>query len=532
MEQTEAIGWVRNVLLLTGILSLAVGHCSAAHEQLQTFPLLLDGREHGHRRDRTGHRRHRRLAAVFHVVCHTMVKSSLFLQMAVVRRIYNGYRINRIVTTSASTPRGHVGLLVGMACCWPSRLAVLRLGGDALPRGHRRRTVVAGRCHAPVARIVIYSVCYACQTLLPAQSGRTAPRTGTQRPVVGGFFAAGRSDGRRHLAARAASTTHRSNRFAIMHYYVTDNRAVVRAVSENPDRRLCRTLRRPRGASRRRTLPHRPLLRAADGDVLRPTASCWTTRAPRTRRSYAIGYYDSRCCLAPARHAQAHPSSARSPNATASDSRHAVGQTLRSPSTAATAAVRSTTTLLHDRGGPLHEVNVGPIHAGIIETGRLPLHCNGEQVLHLEIALGYQHRGVERTMTADDNVLRQTLVAESIAGDSAVAHATAYAQLREKLAGKEGTPTPLDRERAIALELERMAMHIADTGALCMGRGLSTGAGRLRGAAHRDDQHHAGLVRQPLRQGADPPLRDEPSAHGRDDRAGATQRRRCPPPLR
>ena len=126
-------------------------------------------------------------------------------------------------------------------------------------------------------------------------------------------------------------------------------------------------------------------------------------------------------------------------------------------------------------GASLHEVNVGPIHAGIIEPGAFRFICNGEQVLHLEIALGYQHRGVERTMTADDNVLRQTLVAESVAGDSAVAHATAYAQLREKLADRKEAPATLDRERAIALELERMAMHIADTGALCMDVGYQLG---------------------------------------------------------
>ncbi len=51
-------------------------------------------------------------------------------------------------------------------------------------------------------------------------------------------------------------------------------------------------------------------------------------------------------------------------------------------------------------GGSLHEVNVGPIHAGIIEPGAFRFICNGEQVLHLEIALGYQHRGVEAAFAA------------------------------------------------------------------------------------------------------------------------------------
>lgn len=116
-------------------------------------------------------------------------------------------------------------------------------------------------------------------------------------------------------------------------------------------------------------------------------------------------------------------------------------------------------------GEELHEVNVGPIHAGIIEPGAFRFICDGEQVLHLEIALGYQHRGVESEMTRNGNRLRQTLIAESIAGDTAVGHTTAYAELVEKLAGKD-IGDDLKRERLVAIELERIAMHLADTGAL------------------------------------------------------------------
>ena len=90
-------------------------------------------------------------------------------------------------------------------------------------------------------------------------------------------------------------------------------------------------------------------------------------------------------------------------------------------------------------GDSLHEVNVGPIHAGIIEPGAFRFICNGENVLHLEIALGYQHRGVEKSFAATDNRLRQTLLAESIAGDSAVSHASAFVAAVEKLA----TRTPV-----------------------------------------------------------------------------------------
>ncbi len=125
-------------------------------------------------------------------------------------------------------------------------------------------------------------------------------------------------------------------------------------------------------------------------------------------------------------------------------------------------------------GESLHEVNVGPIHAGIIEPGAFRFICNGEEVLHLEIALGYQHRGIEHLICGTDNRLRQVALAESIAGDSAVAHASAYAMTMEKLCGhteNEG----LWLERTIALELERLAMHIADTGALCMDIGYQLG---------------------------------------------------------
>ena len=128
----------------------------------------------------------------------------------------------------------------------------------------------------------------------------------------------------------------------------------------------------------------------------------------------------------------------------------------------------------HIEGESLHQVNVGPIHAGIIEPGAFRFICNGESVLHLEIALGYQHRGLEREFTNDSNRLRQTLLAENIAGDSAVSHASAFALAIEKLT--DFTPSEaLIIERHIAQELERMAMHIADTGALCMDVGYQLG---------------------------------------------------------
>lgn len=117
-------------------------------------------------------------------------------------------------------------------------------------------------------------------------------------------------------------------------------------------------------------------------------------------------------------------------------------------------------------GEELHEVGVGPIHAGIIEPGHFRFICHGEQVLHLEIQLGYQHRGVEKLFIEKQGILSQSVLAESIAGDTTVGHSMAYAGLIETLGGIN-VPSQLSMERTIALELERIAMHIGDTAALC-----------------------------------------------------------------
>lgn len=112
-----------------------------------------------------------------------------------------------------------------------------------------------------------------------------------------------------------------------------------------------------------------------------------------------------------------------------------------------------------------HEVGVGPVHAGIIEPGHFRFTCEGETVHNLEIRLGYQHRGVERLFEAKGDPVKKAVLAESVSGDQTIAHATAYAANVESL-----TDTRVPRKamslRAIALELERMAMHAADLSAL------------------------------------------------------------------
>jgi Ni,Fe-hydrogenase III large subunit len=133
-------------------------------------------------------------------------------------------------------------------------------------------------------------------------------------------------------------------------------------------------------------------------------------------------------------------------------------------------------------GAGVHEVAVGPVHAGIIEPGHFRFQCYGETVHHLEIQLGYQMRGAEKLLL-EASPARRLVVAESIAGDGAVGHAMAHVSVLEKLAGIV-CPPDAHNLRAIALELERMACHTGDLGALCNDVGYLPGAawfGRLRG---------------------------------------------------
>jgi NADH:ubiquinone oxidoreductase subunit C len=114
----------------------------------------------------------------------------------------------------------------------------------------------------------------------------------------------------------------------------------------------------------------------------------------------------------------------------------------------------------------LHEVGVGPVHAGIIEPGHFRFICNGEKVLHLEIQLGYQHRGIEEIFITKRSALQRCVLSESVAGDTSVGHALAHSQLIESLTGIHVSEA-LQIERCIALEMERLAIHIGDTAALC-----------------------------------------------------------------
>lgn len=130
----------------------------------------------------------------------------------------------------------------------------------------------------------------------------------------------------------------------------------------------------------------------------------------------------------------------------------------------------------------LHEVGVGPIHAGVIEPGHFRFICNGEQILHLEIQLGYQHRGIESMFLEKEKLLQRAILAESIAGDTVVGHSVAFAQLWESLTGFEAG-RDIAFSRTIALELERIAIHTGDLSAICTDIAYQLGSavfGRLR----------------------------------------------------
>lgn len=133
-------------------------------------------------------------------------------------------------------------------------------------------------------------------------------------------------------------------------------------------------------------------------------------------------------------------------------------------------------------GDEVHEVAVGPVHAGIIEPGHFRFQCFGEEVLHLEISLGYQHRGIEKMMLGPLTGKTHKQM-ETIAGDTTIGHGIAHAMIVEALAGAR-VPARAHAIRGIALELERLANHTGDLGAIAGDVGyLPTASycGRIRG---------------------------------------------------
>ncbi len=132
-------------------------------------------------------------------------------------------------------------------------------------------------------------------------------------------------------------------------------------------------------------------------------------------------------------------------------------------------------------GDEVHEVAVGPIHAGVIEPGHFRFQCHGELVYHLEINLGYQHRGIESLML-NANPNQRIILSESIAGDTVIGHTSTHCNAFESL-----TETQINLRaqviRSIAEELERIAMHLTGLGGIANDIGFALPAsayGRLR----------------------------------------------------
>ena len=124
-------------------------------------------------------------------------------------------------------------------------------------------------------------------------------------------------------------------------------------------------------------------------------------------------------------------------------------------------------------GEGVHEIPVGPIHAGIIEPGHFRFSVVGEKVLRLEERLGYAHKGIEQRFTQLP-ILEGHRLAARVSGDSGVAFSWAYCQALEGMAGTS-LPPRAAWLRALGLELERVANHLGDLGALGNDAGFALG---------------------------------------------------------
>lgn len=116
-------------------------------------------------------------------------------------------------------------------------------------------------------------------------------------------------------------------------------------------------------------------------------------------------------------------------------------------------------------GDSLHQIAVGPVHAGIIEPGHFRFTASGETIVRLEARLGYTHKGVEGLMGGAD-LDRAAKLAGRVSGDSTVAYSYAFARAVEAALGVEVPPRAVWL-RALMAELERLANHLGDIGAIC-----------------------------------------------------------------
>ncbi|MEZ0207904.1 Ni,Fe-hydrogenase III large subunit [Ideonella sp.] len=134
-------------------------------------------------------------------------------------------------------------------------------------------------------------------------------------------------------------------------------------------------------------------------------------------------------------------------------------------------------------GEGVHEIAVGPVHAGIIEPGHFRFSVVGEKVLRLEERLGYTHKGIDRRFT-ELAPLQAHRLAGRVSGDSTVAYAWAYCMALEAATGCT-VPRRAQWLRAVLLERERVANHLGDLGAL--GNDAAFGVGMAQFSRLRED---------------------------------------------
>ena len=151
-------------------------------------------------------------------------------------------------------------------------------------------------------------------------------------------------------------------------------------------------------------------------------------------------------------------------------------------------------------GDGVHEIAVGPVHAGIIEPGHFRFSVVGEKVLRLEERLGYTHKGIEKRFTATARRWKGHRLAGRVSGDTTVAYAWAYCMALESAAGCEIRAERAQWLRALLLERERVANHLGDLGALGNDAALGVGAGAVLAAE--------GGLAAPVVRGVRPSLHD------------------------
>jgi Ni,Fe-hydrogenase III large subunit len=140
-------------------------------------------------------------------------------------------------------------------------------------------------------------------------------------------------------------------------------------------------------------------------------------------------------------------------------------------------------------GEHLHRIPVGPVHAGIIEPGHFRFTASGETIVRLEERLGYVHKGIEGLMAGAD-LARGAELAGRVSGDSTVAYALAFARAAEA-ALQVQAPRRAQWLRALMAELERLANHFGDIGAIC------------NDAAFALMHAHCGMLREQVLRAAD-----------------------------